>query len=116
MFVKIVDGLSGMYVLIAAAGGVPVVDIANTCRVSEKAVTALFGNQTPATYDSCMRQQEEARALLVKDWAKYPQSDRQLCVNVAGYMPGYVEWLTCFEMQTYLREMRKTAPSGQMSR
>src|SRR4051812_22903949 len=116
MFVKVVDGLSGMYVLIAAAGGVPSIDIANTCRVSAKAVAAIFGNQTPATYERCIAQEGEARGLLVKNWAQYSQSDRQLCVNVAGYMPSYVEWLTCFEMQAYIKQMRKSEPTDQTRR
>jgi hypothetical protein len=44
---------------------------------------------------------------MVKDLAKYSAANRQQCVNVAGYMPSYVEWLICFEMQAQIRQMRK---------
>jgi hypothetical protein len=110
VFVKIIEGVVGMCVLIATASAVPTVDIATTCRKSAKAVVAILGTETAVTYENCMRQELDGRQQLIKTWAKYPTPDRQHCVNTERYMPSYVEWLTCLEMNGDLREMRKSTP------
>src|SRR3954463_3936217 len=89
----------GLFVLIASSGGVPTVDIKKTCRTSEQAIVAIFGDSTAATYESCLGQEATALDSLKKDWATFPAADRALCARPVGYMPSYVEWLTCFEMQ-----------------
>ena len=45
------------------------------------------------------------------DWSSYDGSDRKDCVQPNGYLPSYIEWLTCFEMSRNVREMRQ---KGQM--
>jgi hypothetical protein len=97
----------GLYILVASGGGAPAIDIQKTCRTSEQAIFAIFGDKTAATYDSCMRSEQEARQLIAKDWAMFPTADRTLCARPGGYMPSYVEWLTCFEMQRDTRKIRK---------
>jgi hypothetical protein len=111
MLIQFTPLVSGLYVLAAATGGTPTVDIRKTCQESEKAVTAIFGNATVATYDNCVSQEQAARASIVKDWAKYTAQDKELCINTTGYMPSYVEWLTCLEMAGNLRESRKAQPT-----
>jgi hypothetical protein len=78
----------------AASASVPSVDIATTCRESEKAITTMFGPGSQQTFDSCMKQENDARAEIVKNWRSYPAGGRQRCVNTTLYMPSYVEWLT----------------------
>jgi hypothetical protein len=92
----------------AASPNLPRVDITATCRESEKAIAGLFGNDIQQTFDSCMRQEKEAREQIVKNWSKFPAQGRQRCVNPTGYMPSYVEWLTCLEMEQSVAEQRKT--------
>jgi hypothetical protein len=92
--------------MVAAAGGPPKVDIAATCRTSEREITKLFGSSTMMTYDGCMRQQNEAFEQIEKNWTTYPAGDRAHCVQARAYMPSYVEWLTCFEMQRDVRRMK----------
>jgi hypothetical protein len=94
----------------AASGGVPTVDIATTCRESEKALVSIFGPETRQTFGSCMKSESDARAEIVKNWLKYPAGGRQRCVNTTGYMPSYVEWLTCLEMEQQVNELRKKPP------
>jgi hypothetical protein len=96
----------------AASNGVPTVDIAITCRTSEKALIAIFGASYQQTFDSCMTSEKDARAQIVKDWSSYPAGARQRCVNTTGYMPSYVEWLTCLEMEKQVTEVRKGAASN----
>jgi hypothetical protein len=93
----------------AASSGVPTVDIAITCRTSEKALIAIFGAETQQTFEICMQSENQARAEIVKNWQSYPAGGRQRCINTTGYMPSYVEWLTCLEMEQQVNELRKRA-------
>ena len=52
----------------AESSGVPTVDIAITCRTSEKALIAIFGTETQQTFQSCMTSENTARELIVKNW------------------------------------------------
>src|SRR5215475_8598394 len=96
----------------AQSARVPTVDIATTCRTSEQAITSIFGPGTMQTFDSCMKQESEARAEIVKSWRNYPAGGRQRCINTTGYMPSYVEWLTCLEMEQSLEALRKNNPAA----
>jgi hypothetical protein len=98
----------------AASASVPSVDIATTCRESEKAVATMFGPGSQQTFDSCMKQENDARAEIVKNWRSYPAGGRQRCVNPTLYMPSYVEWLTCLEMEQAVEALRRNgaAPSN----
>jgi hypothetical protein len=91
----------------ASSSGVPTVDIATTCRESEKALVSIFGPETQQTFGSCMKSESDAREQIVKNWRTYPAGGRQRCVNTTGYMPSYVEWLTCLEMEQQVNELRK---------
>jgi hypothetical protein len=96
----------------AQSSGVPTADIATTCRTSEKALVAIFGAATQQNFESCMNSEKEARAQIVKNWTSYPAGGRQRCVNTTGYMPSYVEWLTCLEMEQQVGELRKRAATN----
>jgi hypothetical protein len=96
----------------AASSGVPTVDIAITCRTSEKALIAIFGAESQQTFESCMTSENDARAQIVKNWSSFAAGARQRCVNTTGYMPSYVEWLTCLEMEQQVNEMRKKAATN----
>jgi hypothetical protein len=62
------------------------------------------------TFGSCMSDENDARNQLEKDWATYPASDKARCIQPKEYTPGYVEWLTCLEMDRDVRVMRKGQP------
>ena len=96
----------------AESSGVPTVDIAITCRTSEKALIAIFGTETQQNFESCMTSENDARAQIVKNWQNFPAGGRQRCVNTTGYMPSYVEWLTCLEMEQQVNELRKGAATN----
>ena len=96
----------------AASSGVPTADIATTCRTSEKTLINIFGDETQQTYQSCMTSENGAREQIVKNWQNYPAGARQRCVNTTGYMPSYVEWLTCLEMEQQVNELRKKAETN----
>jgi hypothetical protein len=93
----------------AASNGVPTVDIAITCRTSEQALIAIFGAAYQQTFEGCMTSERAAREQIVKDWQKFPAGGRQRCVITTGYMPSYIEWLTCLEMEQQVLELRRGA-------
>ena len=106
MLGRFVPLIAGAHILVAASGGPPKVDIQTTCRISEKEIAKVFGATFADTFDSCMRQQSDALKEIEKNWATYPAADKELCAQPKAYMPSYVEWLTCFEMDLDVRKIR----------
>jgi hypothetical protein len=94
----------GSHLLVAAAGGLPAIDIEKSCRESSAALNA---GTTGNVFDSCVEDEKAAAAMLAKDWAIFPAADKARCVHVTVYLPSYVEWLTCIEGESTLRQMRK---------
>jgi len=92
----------------AQSNGVPTADIATTCRTSEKALVAIFGAETLQNFQSCMNSENGAREQIVKNWQNFPAGARQRCVDTTGYMPSYVEWLTCLEMEQHVEALRRS--------
>jgi len=91
----------------AASANVPTVDIAATCRESEKAITNMFGLNNQQTFDRCMTLESDARAEIDRNWRGYTAGGRQRCVNTMVYLPSYVEWLTCLEMEQHVEALRR---------
>jgi hypothetical protein len=106
MFTTTRIALSAAVVLGAAsaahAAGVPSINIERMCRASE---VVSFADNT-ATFDTCLDDEHAAHKQLVKDWATFAATDKVHCVLPAEYLPSYVEWLTCLEMEMEM-EFRK---------
>ena len=96
------------HLLIAAPSGVPTIDIQNTCKIAAGSMTIMAGSTIQSAIESCLRSEQGARDQLVKDWATYPAVDKARCVQVKVYLPSYIEWLTCLEMERDVRALRKT--------
>ena len=107
MFTKIGIALSAAMVLgagsAANAVGVPSIDIEKSCQASELAVS---GGGTVAL-DTCLSDEQAAHQQLVKGWATIAAADKLHCVQPAEYLPSYVEWLTCLEMEREFRKIRR---------
>jgi hypothetical protein len=95
--------LATAHMLIAASGEPPRIDIETTCRTSEKEIVKLFGDTSMVTFGTCMKQEGDALEQLKTNWATYPERDKSHCVQAKVYMPSYIEWLTCFELESELR-------------
>jgi hypothetical protein len=104
--------LASTLVLAAASGGPPKVDIEATCRASEIEIRKVFGNDTKITANGCLMQENAALDELVKTWATFAPADKTVCVQQRSYLPSYVEWLTCLEMQKDLRRIRSQEGSS----
>jgi hypothetical protein len=97
-------GLAGDAV--AARDSVPTIDIRNTCKVAAGAMVQLMGGSTvEKDIEVCLGSEQSARDQLVKDWDTYSARDRGRCVIPGVYLPSYVEWLTCLEMERDARKM-----------
>jgi len=91
----------------AALAQVPTIDIRNTCRITAVAMVQMMGRRATSQddFNQCMTGEQDALAQIRKDWGTF-SSARATCVQPTAYMPSYVEWLTCLEMDRDLRKMR----------
>jgi hypothetical protein len=81
------------------------IDVRTTCRIS-----ADIGGPAPgqSTDDACLKSERDARDEIVKQWKEFLSAERALCINYKAYLPSYIEWLTCLEMQRDVRKLKKT--------
>jgi hypothetical protein len=96
-----------LQVFTAAAQGLPRINIEASCRASAKAVADAIGDNTVATVENCINQENSARADILKNWNTFTPADRTQCINAKRYMPSYVEWLSCLETRKHLRTLPK---------
>ena len=97
---------AGSQLIIAVANGVPTIDVDRTCRAAAS-VTSTATSQRDV--DICVSSEQKAREQMVKDWAQYATGDKARCVQAGPtvYLPSYVEWLTCLEMETTVKKIRE---------
>ena len=92
----------------AADAQVPSINIRETCRAAAAVMVNLMGGSTSQNdVQICIETENKARQQLLKDWSTYQASDREGCIQANVYLPSYVEWLTCFEMNKSVREARR---------
>ena len=105
--------MSAIFLLIALASSVPSVDIQGTCR---SARDAALPEDRAGAFQSCLRDEQDAKAQLQTKWRHYSVSAHQACDDQDGFSPSYVELRTCLEMQPggSLSMQSTGAPSGGM--
>ncbi len=81
--------------IVLAADPVPKFDIGPSCRAA--AAAAITNTRNTA---ACELDENNARAVLEKEWSQFTPSDQVRCVRLVmvGGGPSYVELLTCLEM------------------
>jgi len=96
----------GSHMFIAVAGGLPTFDTAPGCRA---AVDVMSGS-----FETCMRDEQDARSQLAAQWEKFAAADRVACGRNAttGGFPSYVDLLTCLEMARDVRALPENATDG----
>jgi hypothetical protein len=99
----------------ARAQQVPTVNIAATCRAASIVTVSLLGSTGTNDFQVCMDGEKRARDTIIKDWSAYAASDRVGCIQTNVYLPTYVEWLTCMEMNKAVREARKSSGTPTVS-
>src|SRR5499425_67132 len=87
---------------------VPAIDIQNTCQAAAGAMVKLMGGTTTEQdINACLDSEQKARDQIVKDRATYASADKKQCMRTGVYLPSYVEWLTCLEMERDVRKERQ---------
>jgi hypothetical protein len=104
MLLPLAPVLLGSQLVIAVADPIPTIDIRKTCQA---AAGVLTGTTSQNDVEICMSSEQRAREQIIKDWAQYAPADRARCVQAGAkvYLPSYVEWLTCLEMETAVKRM-----------
>jgi hypothetical protein len=103
--------LLGSHLLIAAPAGVPSVDIGKTCQAAASAMTELMaGSTAQRDLDVCLSSEHAAREQLTTQWATFSSAEKAQCVQLSVYLPSYIEWLTCLEMEEAVRKPNSTPP------
>jgi hypothetical protein len=101
-----------------------VANIQATCKAASAVTLGLSGNtDSQNDINICLDSENRARQQLAKDWSTYVSADRTECVQTGVYLPSYIEWLTCLEMNRSVRQMRQggqsmkglTNPDGSMT-
>ena len=91
-----------------ARAQVPTINIQETCRAAAGVMVNLMGGSTTENdIKICVETENKAHDQIVKDWSNFQASDRQGCIDTRAYLPSYVEWLTCFDMNKVVREARQ---------
>jgi hypothetical protein len=91
---------------------VPTVDIQKTCQAAAGVMVSLLGGSTTdQDVKGCLDSEQKAREQIIKDRATYSAVDKSRCMRSDVYLPSYVEWLTCLEMERDVRKMQVGGPS-----
>jgi len=93
---------------VAMQGGVvPRFSIEQTCREARAYASA----DKVLAYNSCLKDESDARDQLLRKWTSFRPADRSECVTQgATPVPSYVEVLTCLEMSADVETLN--APNG----
>src|SRR5262249_36626452 len=92
---------------------VPTIDIQKTCQAAAGAmVRVMGGTTTEQDINACLDSEQKARDQIVKDGATYSSADKKQCMRTGVYLPSYVEWLTCLEMERDVRKMQREDQAG----
>jgi len=95
-----------------ARAQVPSVDIEHTCHMAADAMLSLLGGSTARNdFDICLSSEQAAREQTSKDWANFSAADKQQCLQPRVYLPSYVEWQTCLQMERDVRTLRGNSPA-----
>lgn len=95
----------------AARAQVPSVDIRQTCRAAASAMVQMMGSTSEKDFEQCMGAEQAARDQIAKDWATYSAVDKERCLQTKVYLPSYIEWQTCIEMERDARKIRGDNPA-----
>jgi hypothetical protein len=88
-----------------ARAQVPTINVETVCREAA-AVTLSLVPGGANDVEICLNSEDNARQQMIKNWSNFDRSDRSGCIQPNVYLPSYVEWLTCFEMNKVVREAK----------
>ncbi len=88
--------------LVAVADGVPVFDVARSCKLDLAATAGLSDVQSQK---ACISDEKRARQQLGGQWTKFSASSKAECIpqERIGGTPSYVSLQTCLQMNQWAR-------------
>jgi hypothetical protein len=88
--------------LVTVADGVPVFDVARSCKLDLAATAGLSERQS---VQACIKDEQEARQRLRQQWSRFPASSKAECIpqESIGGTPSYVSLQTCLPMNQWAR-------------
>ena len=109
-------GLGSQTVWAAAkANGPPNLDVKPSCEAAadRTSMEQVPGGSNVRDVASCMRDENEARDQLAKEWAQFSPGDQQRCTSITktGGIPSYVELIVCLEMIRDAKGYNARAPA-----
>jgi hypothetical protein len=95
---------------LAAADGMPTLNVAPTCESEGRKQMALGRS----SIEACKRSEAEARHAVARHWSQYQKGDRSICMGRIshGGHPSYVELQSCLESFKHAREIREAHAKG----
>ena len=95
---------------------IPTITIDKTCRAAAGVTESLLGGDRSTEQDlkMCLDVEHKARDQIIKDLATYSSADKKQCIRSDVYLPSYVEWVTCLEMEKKVRDLRQGPPETQL--
>jgi hypothetical protein len=102
-------GMACVSTALAKDAGPPKLDIDNICHATASAVATSIG-ETRDMVGPCLDDEKTALEELKKNWATYAASGKAQCIQPKEYVPGYVEWITCLDMDAAVKVSRKGQP------
>jgi hypothetical protein len=91
--------------VIAAADGVPKLDVTPSCRGAAAAASA---SETGDLMRLCLDSEQRSYDQLLKQWSEFLPADRIYCSNKQkAFEPTYTELLTCLEMARDVKKIKR---------
>jgi hypothetical protein len=86
----------------------PKLNVAPLCHGITDQSALQLGFRT-VTFDECMKDEQEDRQTMIKEWSTFSSSDKQHCIAEAtmGGESSYTDLVTCLEMARDVRHLRK---------
>jgi len=101
--------LIGSQMLVTVADTTPSLNVRQTCRATGS-ITGSAPSQDDI--DACVRDEQEARNAVAKEWGEFSAASRIRCVRTSkDYLPSYVELQVCLEMA---RDAAKSPSEAQL--
>jgi hypothetical protein len=99
-----------LFLIGAIASVLPSLDVSAGCKPQSQEMDQIID------YKECMHDEKQAKERLAREWASYPASARNECLDDrAGLLNSYVELLTCIEMQNWKSDLGKLTADGASS-
>jgi len=82
----------------------------NIDKICQAAAGVTVKSPVEQDFKICLDSEQKAREQIIKDHATYSAADKKKCIRTDVYLPSYLEWLTCLEMERHVREMKQEQP------